>query len=80
MIKNTDILLIRALGPDNNNFPPIGLFYIKSYLENNGFKAEIFDRYVDRDIKSLKKNVPVFRDNINIPEIYFFKKLNLKNT
>ncbi len=60
-VKKTDILLIRSLGVDANSLPQ-GLLYLQSFLRKHGYKAKIWDRYVNRNIFQLRKalkNVPV---------------------
>lgn len=55
-MNKPDILLIRALGPEGNSLPQ-GLLYIQSFLNKCGFKAEIWDRYVNRNITRLGKKL-----------------------
>lgn len=55
-MKTTDILLIRALGPETKSLP-LGLLYMQSYLRKFGYTAKIFDRYKNRSIDALKSEL-----------------------
>lgn len=52
-MTKVDILLIRAKGVEGNTLPQ-GLLSIQSFLKEQGYIAEIWDRYINKSIKQLK--------------------------
>lgn len=56
MNYKTDFVFIRALGPDLNSLP-LGVLYLKLYLEKFGFQGEVIDRYIDFDISRVHEKL-----------------------